>query len=207
MIRLLGTSHVSPESIEAIQREIGGDVDCVAVELDPSRYHSLKHGKRTKPNKLFFRLLSWIQMKIGRRTGVMPGEEMLKAVESATSAGKDVYLIDQSIEETMWDIDSVGFLEKLKLLFSSLTFFGPANFDLREVPSYELVEDVLEHLKRYSPEIYRVLVEKRDRFMARELEVLDSRYGTVLAVVGMGHLPGIRKILEEGETEYEGKTF
>ena len=44
-VRLVGTAHVSAESVDDVRREIDEFVpDIVAIELDPGRYHVLKYG-------------------------------------------------------------------------------------------------------------------------------------------------------------------
>ena len=44
-VRLVGTAHVSAESVDEVRREIDEFVpDIVAIELDPGRYHVLKYG-------------------------------------------------------------------------------------------------------------------------------------------------------------------
>ena len=43
-ITLLGTAHVSKESVELVEAKIlSKDFDCVAVELCPARYENLKN--------------------------------------------------------------------------------------------------------------------------------------------------------------------
>lgn len=207
MIKLLGTSHISPESIQKIEREISEGVDCVAVELDPGRYEALKRDKEGGYPSLFFRAISWFQKRLGKETGVLPGEEMLEAVDYANSRGIDVFLIDQPISETINDFKNVGFLEKLNLFFSSLFFSPTEKFKLRETPPYKLVEDSLAHLKDHTPEIYSSLVEKRNRKMAGAAEILAQRYEDILVVAGIGHLPGIKELLKGKNLNFQDKTF
>ena len=43
-ITLLGTAHISKESVELVEAKIlSKDFDCVAVELCPARYENLKN--------------------------------------------------------------------------------------------------------------------------------------------------------------------
>ncbi|MFP4045615.1 MAG: TraB/GumN family protein [Candidatus Aenigmatarchaeota archaeon] len=203
MIRLLGTSHISPESVEQIKEEMDRGPDCVTVELDMSRYQALKSGERRSSGGIFFKLLSWLQKRLGKKTGVFPGEEMLTAVETAQKNDIDSYLIDQPISETLYDINRIGIKGKLKLVFSSLGLISPVKIDLNEVPSMEIVNKVTGHLKKYSPEIYRALVEKRDESMAESLEMLSEKYDKILAVVGVGHIPGMYDLLKKKGLDVE----
>lgn len=207
MIILVGTSHISPESLQRVEEEIEEGPDCVAAELDPTRYASLKSGEKGVYPSVMFRLLAWLQERLGRKTGVLPGEEMLSAVEAGRSKGVDTYLIDQDISETYRDLVGIGFMEKVKLFVSSIFFRSPVPFNLDRVPSYELVEASLNHLKRYSPKVYRLLVEKRNRRMAHALLSLNERYDDILAVLGIGHIPGVKDILEGENVDFRDKTF
>lgn len=208
MIRLIGTSHISPRSIATIKREIVEEKpDCVAVELDRVRYRSLKHGGKRKRMSLTFRIISWIQNKLGEKTGVFPGEEMLTAVETAKKEEIDVYLIDQPISETAKDFDKISFFDKVKLILTSINFGKPKDFNLDDVPTYDLVEKTIEHLRNKSPKIYNILVRKRDIVMSRAAIQLNEQYDDVLLVVGIGHVPGMKKIFESNDVPYIDKTF
>lgn len=208
MIRLIGTSHISPRSIETIRREINEDnPDCVAVELDRVRYNSLKYGGKKRSLSLTFRLISWLQRKLSERTGVFPGEEMMTAVEEAQKNYIDCYFIDQPIEATIKDFERITFFDKLKLILSSLAIKKPFSFDIKDVPSYELVNETVEHLKSKSPKVYNILVEKRDRVMSYNVMQLLQEYDDILVVVGIGHVPGMKRIFDDKDIRYEDKTF
>ncbi|MFP4116216.1 MAG: TraB/GumN family protein [Candidatus Aenigmatarchaeota archaeon] len=207
MIKLLGTSHISPESIQRIKEEIGKGADCVAVELDPGRYKALKHGERGSYPSLFFKLLSWLQGRLGEKTGVVPGEEMLEAVQKAQEEDIDVYLIDRPISDTLRDFKRVGLIEKLKLFIHSFHMPRSYEFDLENVPPQELVEEAVHMLEEKTPAIYLALVEKRDEIMAMALEELSKDKNIVMAIVGAGHLPGLKRRFKERGVEFEDKTF
>ncbi len=207
MIRLVGTSHISPQAIKRIEEEIEEGADCVAVELDEGRYRSLVTGEKGGYPSLFFLVASWIQKKLAEKTGVMPGDEMLTAVEKAQEKNIRVYLMDRPIYKTLERFKEISLLNKLKIF---LLFFGGLkrySFSLDEVPSEEIVEEATELLSRRTPELYRVLVDERDEIMARVLQDLSERHEEVIAVVGAGHLPGIKRRLEGAGTEYVDNTF
>lgn len=204
MIKLLGTSHISPEAIEGIKKEIEKGPDCVAAELDMARYQALKSDKKRRSSgSPFFRFLGWMQRSLGKKTGVFPGEEMLTAIKKAKENEIETYLIDQPINETLGDIKNISLKGKLKLILSSIGFFKPVKIDLNKVPPIKMVKKVIKHLKTHSPEIYRTLVDKRNRGMTKSLIELDKQYDEVLAVVGIGHVPGIKRLLEEEGIEVE----
>ena len=93
-ITLVGTAHVSKESVEEVTETIKNiQPDCVAVELDekradsiknPSRYSQLDLVKVLKKKQGFLLLanimLSSYQRRMGLNAGVKPGDEMIAAM-------------------------------------------------------------------------------------------------------------------------------
>ena len=89
-ITLVGTAHVSKESVEEVKETIKNiQPDCVAVELDekradsirnPSRYSQLDLVKVFKRKEGFMLLanliLSSYQRRMGLNAGVKPGDEI-----------------------------------------------------------------------------------------------------------------------------------
>ena len=96
-IIVVGTAHISEESIAEVQRTIEAErPDVVAVELDPGRYQALTHPEQQEASikeilssgKLYQFLVHWllayVQNKLGSEVGVKPGSEMLSAIDAAT---------------------------------------------------------------------------------------------------------------------------
>lgn len=206
MIILLGTSHISPESIrkirEAIKRE---KPDCVAVELDRSRYVAMVSGRGRKPRGIFLRMVSWMQKEMGKMTGIVPGEEMLEAVEFSRKSGIRVYLIDQDFSRTVRDLQKVSSSEKIRLFLGAiLGAFAGKKIDLKKVPPKKMVKEALAYLKSKFPRIYRAIVVKRDEHMAIALKEISKRHKKVLAVVGAGHIDGMKKLLKDEKLKIIG---
>ncbi len=207
MIKLVGTSHISPKSIERIEEELEEEPDCVAVEIDEGRYRALKAGESGSYPSLFFKILSWLQKKLSEKTGVLPGEEMLFATERAIEKNIKVYLIDRPIHITVRRFDDVGISEKLKLVFFSIGKMRGQKFDLKDVPPYKIIERSIEIMKRAAPRMYSILVEERDDIMTKALLDLERDHENILAVVGAGHIPGIKRRLQERDVDFLDKTF
>lgn len=231
MIKIIGTSHISPESVEEIQKTIKKlKPECVAVELDPMRFEALKRGETINlsavkhigfKNYLFAKILSIIQRYLGEKTGVIPGEEMLTAVESAKNVKgvkTVVAFIDQDIRITLNELQKIKFSEKFWLFASiflkifSVTFFQEKDqskmrllhsIDLRKVPEQKVVDDVIKFLKEKCPTLHEVLIVQRDKHMARALFELSKRYKKVVAVVGMGHKKGIKREFGKIKKKYK----
>ncbi len=207
-VKLIGTMHVSPRSREEVIRTILEErPHAVAVELDRARFlamqrnveltleDSLRMGKAGLINYA----LAKVEEKLGETFGMAPGEEMKAAIESAKLLGIPVYLIDEDISVILAKIASAPLREKLLMALEGLSVFlplGKAEGDVLEEYRTMMVE-----FRRRYPYLYRVLVEERNEVMARNLmAMVDSllareKRPRVIAVVGLGHKPGIERIL------------
>ncbi|HLF07538.1 MAG TPA: TraB/GumN family protein, partial [Thermoplasmata archaeon] len=73
---------------------------------------------------------------------------------------------------------------------------GIAPTDLKEMMKEDAINAMMEEMRRVAPTVARVLISERDTYMARK--ILEARKkGKVVAVVGAGHLTGLRKELEK----------
>ncbi len=209
---LIGTGHVFTSSINEVRDTIHATQPAaVCVELDHNRYMALKSGERATfwemvrargaGFALFSSIMSSIQGEIGQDFGVMPGADMLAAVDSAQSVGTPVYFIDRDVSITINRlVKGMPVREKVKLFggaFLSLLPFkrtiSPSQFDERFIAS------LLDDFKKYSPTAYRVLIIERNIYMGRTILELIHRVGetsSVVVVVGAGHLPGMYAWLE-----------
>jgi len=198
MIELVGTSHISSESVSDASRQIEeSNPDIVAIELDPKRYQALLAGQQTDyslQNPLMS-LIQYIQQQLSERTGITPGQELLTAASEAEKLDIPLALIDQDIAITMDRLRDIGTLEKIKLtgflLLGGLLPFGDS-FDLDTVPNQDLIEELLVRLQVSFPDLHEALIEERNDIMAARLLALEDEYGDVLAFVGAGHVSGIQ---------------
>ena len=200
---LVGTGHVLQESVDLVRKTIKEvKPDYVALELDPDRLIALESEDQEKPSiRDMFRMgiritllgvvLSHFQSKVGEETGVLPGAEMLESLKTAQEVGAEVELIDRSVAITLNRlISSMSLLDMLKIIFYMLL---PSKVELENIDE-DMVDDLTEELYRLSPSAYSVLIEERDRIMAENILKLS---GTVVVVVGAGHVKGIKKELTE----------
>jgi pheromone shutdown protein TraB len=137
-ITLVGTAHVSQESVDEVERTIDEqDPDVVAVELDEGRYSQLKGEEpddieardllsgNTLYQFLAYWMLSYVQTRLGDRFDIEPGADMLAAVEAAEARGAGVALVDRDIQETMRRLwKRMRFREKLKMGVGGLAELG-----------------------------------------------------------------------------------
>lgn len=210
---IIGTSHIARESIDKVKEAIREKKpECIAVELDANRYYAMLYKQRGDVKLPFLQktilvLMQKLQENLSRQTNIFPGQEMMAAVEFATMNGVRVAFIDQDINYTVSRLmRKLGFFGKLKLILYLIpAFMGVpikgvamlADFDLNKVPDEKLIERALAELKREFPAIYEVLIDERNRHMARNIKKLSENFKTVVVVVGAGHVNGIKRLLKE----------
>jgi pheromone shutdown-related protein TraB len=215
---LVGTAHVSQESTDLVKRVIEEEKpDVVCVELDEQRYKALRDRNRWESldikqiirNKQFPTLvanlmLSSYQKRLGGKLGVMPGAELLAATEVATERGIPFELCDRNIRTTMlraWR--SMSFWKKNNLMAAMLaaTFAGEelSEEDLRKLKQKDVLSEMMNELAEAMPQLKRVLIDERDTYLAQK--ILASEGKRIVAVVGAGHVEGMKKILEAAEPE------
>ncbi len=210
-IILVGTAHISQKSVELVRKTIIEEKpDAVGVELDGQRFRQLKAGRKWGEMDMFEvirsgktyllllnLLLSSLQKRFGSAVGVKPGEEMMEAVKAAEETGSRVELLDRDIRITMKRaIAEMGFVERLKLIFGVfLSFFGFGERvdaeKIEELKKKDILTELMEELGREMPSTKRVLVDERDLFIANK--ILESNAKKIVAVVGLGHIGGIKK--------------
>jgi pheromone shutdown protein TraB len=198
-IIIIGTSHISPGSVAATRdRILSEQPDCVAVELDPLRYRALLN---PQPPSLRAGVTTWLlhslQSRLGKLTGVLPGSEMLAAIDAGRAVGARVVLIDMSIQRIAAEMQAIPLLRKLRL-FSELLVgatLGPKVVDLSKVPEERLVKQVMREMARSMPDYYRILVTERNAYMVEWIRKLAEENNKVVVVVGLGHKEGLQKLL------------
>ncbi|MEZ8139069.1 MAG: TraB/GumN family protein [Candidatus Poseidoniaceae archaeon] len=216
-LRILGTAHVATASVEAVKHHIAEyQPDIVAVELCKSRHEALTSDRRLDkegllkvvkegkaPLVLIQSLLAAEQRKLGLDEGQQPGAELIAAVEEAKAAGLEVALVDRDIQVTLrraWK--NMRFIEKFRVLKSLL-----GQDDEEEVPDVntllddsDLLSSLMEELRGFSPGAGKVLIDERDEYLATKISALNTDK-KVLAVVGAGHLAGIKEYLVENKCD------
>jgi len=211
-ITIVSTSHIAQQSVKEVKKALKEEPELVAVELDSNRLQALLSDEKgslsilhiTKIGLLgyLFALLgSWLQKKLGNIVGVKPGIEMLTAVREASKYGAMIFLIDQNLQITLKKLSSIPFKEKFRLLTELLFGWFKKDYvklDLRKVPEQELIRKLTKELKKKFPYIYKVLVDDRNKIMARNIiYIVKQNPGKkLLVVVGAGHTDGIIKILK-----------
>ena len=210
VIYLVGTAHVSRESVELAEALIH-DVkpDAVAIELDEGRYASLQDPERWKRTDIITViregrafilvlqiLLAGFQKKLGNLLKVKPGEEMLQAAAAAMACGATLVLADREVKITLkrtWR--SITWRTILRLIWSWLhSLFEPHEFrkeDIERLKSPDVLNELMDELAREMPEVRQSLITERDMYLSRKIRSAPG--STVVAVLGAGHIPGIKE--------------
>jgi len=145
--------------------------------------------------------MALLERSVGSLTEVFPGSEMLEAVDEAERVGAKTIMIDRPIQLILKEIREVPLLERLKIgldVLVALFAISTKQQTTTQLKKSDLDELITEFEAKY-PTLFRILVKERDRYMADRLqEIVQSTTGQVIAVVGLGHVKGIKQHLALG---------
>ena len=224
---LLGTAHVSRESIDEVKKIICEEKPgLVCVELDQGRYNSItknENWEKLNLTKVFREgkgfllianlVLASFQRRLGNELGVKPGEEMKVAIETAREMGIPYSLCDREVHTTLrraWA--KCGFWSKSKLLASLLaSAFTTEKLTEQEIENLKNrneLDGMMTELAGYLPGVKETLIDERDRYLASKIwtsvsekpEMSDDTQEAnrkVVAIVGAGHMQGMITHLEK----------
>lgn len=234
-IILIGTAHVSRESIDEVNRIIREEKpELICVELDKGRYASMTQKeswenlnviKAIREGKGFLLManlvLAGFQRRMGAELGVKPGEEMKAALDTAKELDIPHALCDREVQITLrraWA--SCSFWSKNKLLAalvaSAFTTEKMSPEEIENLKTRGELDGMMNELASYLPEVKETLIDERDQYLAAKIwsnaagqVSLDKNHAEdalaekekkpkrVVAVVGAGHMTGIKTHLEK----------
>jgi len=215
-LTLVGTAHISQKSVDEVTKAIETvHPEVVAVELCQRRYDSITKKDQwentpvtslIKSNNAYYLLaqtfLSSIQRKLGKDHGVDPGSEMIEAMNQAKEYDLNVELVDRDIAVTLkraWK--KMGFIEKFRVFWEflkSMVGFEEdelEDLDIDELMDQDLISTMMEEFGKIAPSVTQVLIHERDQYIAEKINRVRKQGKTVVAVVGAGHIQGIKKHL------------
>ncbi|MCR5698072.1 MAG: TraB/GumN family protein [Treponemataceae bacterium] len=213
-IILIGTAHISQESIEQVKQTILAEKpDNVAIELDEGRLASMKNPdawknldivKVLKEGKGFVMMANLVlgsfQRRMGSDVGVKPGEEMKAAINVCEENNIKTTMVDRPIQTTLrraWGKSSFwGKMKLLSVLISSA--FSKEEISAEEIESLKNSNEMdvmMGELASYLPTVKTVLIDERDQYLASHIWEAEGK--KIVAVLGAGHLPGVEAHLEK----------
>lgn len=199
MITIIGVGHVF-DIEKAVRDEIlYRSPSVVAVELDRDRYAALRSDERdSRGPPLIYRAMALVQKRIADEYGVIAGSEMLVAVEAGREVGALVALIDMPADLVFNKLmRSMSLKEKLYLIFGVVAgLFASKKKIEAEMDNYHKDEEgYMALLEDNMPSVTRILIDDRNSFMAKNIKELEEKHGSIVAVVGDGHVSGLVKEL------------
>lgn len=204
MITLIGVGHVFDisKSLENAIMERNPSVVC--VELDRARYEALfsKGGERELP--VVYKMLARFQENIAKKYDTQVGSEMLTAIETAKMLNAKVAFIDVEASRIVLNFwKSMSIKERAKFVFALLSsiFIRKKRIE-KELKRFEENEEYyLESFGKEFPAAKRILIDDRNIHMAESIKKISQEHENIVAVVGDGHVEGIRRLLEPSNVE------
>jgi len=206
-IHLIGTAHVSRESIDEVSAAIREEKPgMVCVELDQGRYaaitrqdnwEQLNVSKVLREGKGFLLIanivLAGFQRRLGNDLGVKPGEEMITALNTAREMGIAYKLCDREVQITFrraWTSCSLWSKCKLlaTLLSSAFTTEKMSADEIEKLKNNNELDSMMTELANYLPTVKEILIDERDRYLAA---MIWSAANGMAVSLADGGIPGI----------------
>lgn len=210
-ILLVGTAHISQESVNLVQIVIEQEQpDCVCLELDDKRHQALTQKKKwqaldlkeiIKKKQLSTLIVSLLmasyQKRLGGQMGVSPGAELMAAAQMANKYHIPISLCDRDVRITLRRAWKSTSLFKKGYLMSSLlaSLFDKSDITeekLTELKQKDVLADLMDEMGETLPDLKRVLIDERDIFLVEKIKTSPGK--RIVAVVGAGHVEGMKKI-------------
>ena len=161
-------------------------------------------------------VLSGFQRRMGAELGVKPGEEMMVALQTADELGIPHNLSDREVHTTLrraWNRCSLWSKSKLlaSLLAGAFTTEKLTAEEIENLKNHNELDGMMSELAEYLPSVKETLIDERDRYLAAKIWNTAQAAGSdlktspenasrpprVIAVVGAGHMNGIKAHLEK----------
>jgi pheromone shutdown-related protein TraB len=143
---------------------------------------------------------------MGKKFGSEPGSEMMVAIEEARKRGLEIILVDRDITITLkraWVM--MGLREKLRLAWEfikAMVGYGEEEINIERFMEQDVISAMMEEFGRIAPSVKNVLIDERDKYIAKK--ILDKKKkGRILAIVGAGHLNGVKRYIEKGRVDVD----
>ncbi len=206
-----GTAHVSRKTKHLLNTLFDAyDFDAIALELDINRFNAILTNSKPRFDAYFkmgflgilFYFLSKWQRNLAKKYNTTLASEMRDAALFAFKQNLPLYLIDMPIEITMKKLKQEF---KLSLIFRLIVdAFKKEKVSLPNDYldlSWDFINKYMNKIKTRYPEIYKVLIEDRNKYMALQLKQIMNMHNLILVIVGKGHVNGIIDELKKLESK------
>ncbi len=223
-LTILGTAHVSRASADTVQKMVRSErFDVVCIELCQSRFNSIMQPNSLAEMDLFNVIrqgkasmvtaslaLGAYQQRLAEQLGIEPGKEMKTAIVEAEKLGLPLILIDREVGTTLKRVyHNVPFWKRIYLfagLFGSvLSRDEVSEEEIEKLKSGDILETTFTQFSEDAKELFIPLIDERDRYMAAKLLQVTEDHSSrnILAVVGAGHIKGMKNYLESTNLDAE----
>jgi pheromone shutdown protein TraB len=204
--------HTDKESVERAREAVRVvQPEVVAVELDHDRYQQLVNPDEDMENWIppptgnavqnLMEHMASLEKSLGEMTGAGVGTEMLAAIEEGKQIGAKIALVDRPIQVTMQAIMKVPLDEIYRLM----NLMPDATKEIEEGSGTDLlsalkqdgaIEDLMTEFVSDFPGLADALIHQRDLYVAKALHtILKDVKGRIVAVLGAGHVDGVKSAL------------
>lgn len=199
---------MSQKSVDEVRRVIAEErPDTVCVELDEGRYKTLVDKAAwqklnvfdiVRQKRVLFLLsslaLGAYQRRMGEKLGVIPGAELLAAVEAAEAIGAKVVLADRDVQATLkrtWA--NLSFFDKMQMASGLLAApFAVEDIDeakIEELKDKDTIGQMMHEVAEQMPRIKRPLIDERDEYLMSMIQEAPGK--KIVGVVGAAHVAGM----------------
>ena len=218
-VTIIGTAHVSKASADAVRELIDSNrFDVIAIELCDGRYKSIVNPNSLADMDLFEVIktkkasmvaaslaLGAYQQRLAEQFDVQPGEEMRVAIDLAEKNDLLLELIDRDVGITLKRLyRNIPWWRKLYvisgLIASVMTNEKVTEEEIEKLKTGDMLENTFAQFATSAYDLFSPLIAERDQFMSAKLRQAVERHPNkkILAVVGAGHLAGIKEELSNG---------
>ena len=200
-LTLVGVGHIFDIASPVQDIIVTVQPDVVALELDRNRLHALFTPRENHGNRPFFHtLLASVQERISKKYGVATGSEMKAAAQMAEKNAIGILCIDMDVRITMNQLwQGISLRKKMLFMLSGISslFISKKRVEA-EITSFETgPHKYLQEMRSTFPELYNILIEKRNQYMTAQLVHAMGMYDRIVAFVGEGHIPGMQDLLPD----------
>ena len=117
-------------------------------------------------------------------------------MKAGEAVGAGIHLADRNIRITLaktWRV--MGLWDKIKLLFQLVLSMGEideiSEEDIEKMKQEDVLETLLADVGKSLPVLKDILIDERDQYLTHKIRTAAGK--KIVAVVGAGHVPGIKK--------------